>query len=111
MQNPPCYSLEILAAALSAWVEGEHAAYCKDWATYWEGKGEKPGKGPAIGQPLKDSDAHVYSEALACVKFGWKGRAHAHLERVKRRMKTTPLLTKFPLAARVGVPQVWDGKQ
>jgi len=103
--------LSRLAALLSTWVEGERAEYCKAWAEYWKSEtAEKPGKGVGVGTPRKDSDYHVYSEALACVTFGWEGRASLHIERVQRRMRTTPVLRKFPLAARAGVPQVRDGK-
>lgn len=105
-------SLAFLAFTLSTWVEGERAAYCQAWAAYWGGTGNKPGKLDAGGGvPRKDSDYHVFSDALACVKFGWEGKAAAHLARVQMRMKATPLLNKFPVAARVGTPQPRDGKE
>ena len=104
-------SLQYLAFTLSTWVEGERAAYCQAWAAYYGGTGERPGKGPANGQPRKDSDFFVFCEALAAVKFGWERKAAAHIERVERRMRQTPVLVKFPLAAAVNVPQVRDGKQ
>lgn len=104
-------SLALLAFTLSTWVEGEHAPYCQAWAAYWGGTGDKPGKGPKIGQCRRDSDAYVYSEALACVVYGWEGKAAAHLARVQRRMKETPVLVKFPLAASVGTPQVRTGRE
>ena len=108
MQSP---SLQFLAFTLSTWVEGERAAYCQAWAAYYGGTGDKPGKGPANGQPRKDSDFFVFCEALAAVKFGWERKAAAHIERVERRMRQTPVLVKFPLALAVNVPQVRDGKQ
>lgn len=102
-----------LANILSTWVEvgSEHYEYCRAWADYWIGDREMPGKGIATGTPRKDSDFHVYSDALACVTFGWSGRVSYHIERVQRRMRENPLLDKFPLAARVGVPQVREGKE
>ena len=111
-RTPPSHALSELAALLSVWVApSELQADCSAWAAYWKGEGDKPGKGPANGVPLKDSDYHVFSEALACVKFGWERKADAHLERVNRRMKSTPVLTRFPLAARVGTPQPRAGKE
>ena len=111
-RTPPNHALAELAARLSAWVvPGELQAYCSAWAAYWNGECEKPGKGPANGQPLKDSAFDVYCNALACVKFGWEDKADSHLKRVNLRMKSTPVLRKFPLAARVGTPQVRDGKE
>lgn len=104
-------SLAFLAFTLSTWADGDKAAYCQAWAAYWGGTGDKPGKGPKLGQPVKDSDGFIFSEALACVKFGWEGKAAAHLERVVRRMKATPVLTKFPLAVSVGTPQVRTGRE
>lgn len=103
--------LAFLAFRLSQWVEGERADYCKAWAAYYAGEGDKPGRGPANGVPLKDSAFDVYCNALACVKFGWEDKANSHLERVNRRIKSTPVLTRFPLAARVGTPQPRVGKE
>ena len=111
-RTPPNHALAELAALLSAWVVPvELKADCRAWAAYWKGEGDKPGKGPANGQPLKDSAFDVYCNALACVKFGWEDKADSHLKRVNMRMKNTPVLTRFPLAVRVGTPQVRDGKE
>lgn len=104
-------ALAYLAFRLSQWVDGERAEYCQQWAAYWQSGEGKPSKGPHCGQPLKDSDFFVFCEALAVVKFGWISKAEIHLQRVNRRMSATPVLTRFPLAARVGAPQVRDGKQ
>lgn len=103
-------ALARLADLLSTWVDGERREYCLMWAAYHRGNGEKPGK-PGDGVPRKDSDFYVYSEALACVRFGWASKAHLHEERIERCMRRTPKLEKFPLAVRVGVPQPWDGKE
>lgn len=103
-------ALARLADLLASWVDGERREYCLSWAAYHRGNGEKPGK-PGDGVPRKDSDFYVYSEALACVRFGWASKAHLHEERIERCMRRTPKLEKFPLAVRVGVPQPWDGKE
>ena len=106
-------SLAFLAFRLSQWVEGERAEHCLAWAKYYssEVEMEKPGRGPSNGVPLKDSAFDVYCNALACVKFGWEDKADSHLKRVNMRMKNTPVLRKFPLAVRVGTPQVRVGKE
>lgn len=105
--------LSALATLLASWL---HPSTLQDdciaLEQYWKGeRHEKPVAYSKLGVPRKDSDFHVFSEALACVRYGWEGKADQHTERVKRRMKNTPILIKFPLAARVGVPQVRDGKE
>lgn len=111
--TPPNADLSALATLLASWLhDGFLKGDCEVWSAYWAGKrAEKPRNRTGLGQPRKDSDFHVFSEALACVKFGWEARAAYHTERVERRMKKTPVLEKFPLAARVGVPQVRTGKE
>ena len=111
MKQHPSSALAFLAFTLSTWVDGERAEYCQQWATYWQSGGEKPGKGPVLGTMRKDSDAFVFGEALACVRYGWESKAASHLARVQRRMKATPALVRFTLAAYVGAPQVRDGRQ
>ena len=113
MKNiPPDPALSALATALSEWVADKYLkGDCDVWAEYWAGtREEKPTSRTNMGVPRKDSDFHVFSDALACVKMGWASKAEFHSERVFRRMRANPVLDKFPTAARVGVPQVRDGK-
>jgi len=113
MKNlPPNPALAELAQTLADWVSEEALkSQCAQWAAYWIGEREKPTGKTGYGQPLKDSDFHVFSDALACVKMGWASKSEFHAERVARRTRANPVLDKFPTAARVGVPQVRDGKE
>ena len=99
-----------LAAVLSTWVDGELADYAMQWAAYRAGTGDNPGRGPYIGNPMKDSDYYVFTEALACVRFGWAGKAEAHLARVGLRMKYHPKITHFMIVPAAVIPQVRTGK-
>lgn len=99
-----------LASVLSTWVDGELAAYAMQWAAYRAGTGEKPGRGPYMGNPMKDSDYWVFTEALACVRFGWASKAEAHLGRVELRMKSNPKIARFMVVPAAVIPQVRTGK-
>jgi len=110
--TPPNPALASLASTLSKWVADERlAALCAEWSQYWAGTcPHKPEGNTGKGMPQKDSDFHVFSECLACVKMGWAGKSEFHAERLFRRMKSSPVLDKFPTRPDFNIPQVRDGK-
>jgi hypothetical protein len=103
-------NLAHLAYVLSTWVDGDLSTYAIAWASYRAGTGELPGPGPSIGNPVRDSDYWVFTEAMACVRFGWAGKAEAHLNRVEFRMKYTPKITRFSIVPIPVIPQVRTGR-
>lgn len=110
--TPPNARLASLANLLATWPDREDLRQsCLEWEAYWRGKSSEKPAPVKTGVAFRDSDYHVFCEAFACVRFGWASKAHLHTERTERRMRQTPVLTRYPLAARVGTPQVRDGKE
>lgn len=110
--SPPNKSLSELASTLSKWVADERiGALCAEWSAYWAGeRPEKPEGKIGLGVPRKDSDFQAFSDAFFCVKMGLASRSEFHAERVFRKMRTGPVLDKFPTQPVFNVPQARDGK-
>lgn len=103
-------NLAHLAYVLSTWVDGDLSTYALAWAAYRSGTGDKPGPGPSIGNPMRDSDYDVFVNAMSCVRFGWYGLAEKHLNRVELRMKYHPKIKHFSIVPMPVIPQVRTGK-
>jgi hypothetical protein len=109
---PPQPNCTALAAHIAGWLEESPIqAECYAWYLYWSGEGFKPETLVKVPTPLKDSDFFVFVNALNCVRYGWESLADGHINKVLIRQKATPVLNRFPVAVRVALPQVRDGKR